>query len=55
VHTPEAEPADETSYVPPGSRRGRRGGADPDARRKLLWVGLAVLILVVLVVLGALR
>ena len=52
VHAPEAEPA---APVPPSSRRNRRGGADPDARRKLLWVGLAVLILVVLVVLGALR
>jgi hypothetical protein len=33
----------------------RRGGADPDARRKLMWVGLVVLVLVVLVILGALR
>lgn len=55
VHAPEAESADLTSTVPSAKRRGRRGGADPDARRKLLWVGLAVLILVVLVVLGALR
>ncbi len=55
VHAPEAEPADPVSGVPPARRRGRKGGADPDARRKLLWVGLAVLILVVLVVLGALR
>jgi hypothetical protein len=55
MHTPEAEPAGSAATVPPASRSGRRGGADPDARRKLLWVALAVLILVVLVVLGALR
>lgn len=55
LHAPEAEPAEAVSTVPPVRRRGRKGGADPDARRKLLWVGLAVLILVVLVVLGALR
>ena len=41
-------------YAP--SRSGpRRGGADPHARRKLIWVGFVVLVLVVLVVLGALR
>lgn len=55
VHAPEAEAAEPASTMPPSNRRGRRGGADPDARRKLLWVGLAVLILIVLVVLGALR
>lgn len=55
IHAPEAETADAVSPGPRANRRGRHGGADPDARRKLLWVGLAVLILVVLVVLGALR
>lgn len=55
LYAPEAEAGHPTSAVPPVVRRGRRGGSDPDATRKLLWVGLAVLILVVLVVLGALR
>ena len=52
IHAPESEPV----AVPAAaisSRRPQRG-ADPDARRKLIWVLLAVLILVVLVVLGAL-
>ena len=42
------------AYTPTRSRR-RTGGADPDARKKLLWVGLVVLVLVVLVIVGALR
>ncbi|MEX2472301.1 MAG: hypothetical protein WEA34_08995 [Gemmatimonadota bacterium] len=55
VHAPEAEAGHPAATVPSVNRRGRRGGSDPDATRKLLWVGLAVLILIVLVVLGALR
>lgn len=42
------------AYTP--TRSGRRtSGADPDARKKLLWVGLVVLVLIVLVIVGALR
>jgi hypothetical protein len=52
VHSPEAE-GSPVAAAPARARRGHRG-ADPDARKKLLWVALAVLILVVLVVLGAL-
>jgi hypothetical protein len=51
----EAQPEPLTvAYTPTRSRR-RTGGADPDARKKLLWVGLVVLVLVVLVIVGALR
>ena len=53
----EASPPDtEPVSAPPATAHARRAhrGADPDARKKLLWVALGVLILVVLVVLGAL-
>ena len=39
----------------PSRSRPRTGEADPDARKKLLWVALVVLVLVVAVILGALR
>lgn len=52
VHVRESD-SGATPVAPVRSRRSHRG-ADPDARRKLLWVLLAVLVLVVLVVLGAL-
>ncbi len=49
-----SEPDPEATPVAPIPSRRKHRGADPDARKKLLWVLLAVLVLVVLVVLGAL-
>lgn len=42
------------AYTPTRSRR-HGSGADPDARKKLLWVVLTVVVLAALVILGALR
>ncbi|MEX2467665.1 MAG: hypothetical protein WD995_12200 [Gemmatimonadota bacterium] len=50
---PSPEEAPVPGYTPSRSRRNR--GGEPGAGRKLLWIGLGVIVLVLIVVLGALR
>lgn len=49
----DAEPT--SGYAAAGAGMGRRESSDPDARRKLLWVALVVLALVVVILVGVLR